>query len=616
MTFSIQRAGAVIFVICLMFVALIGRVAYLETYGRQNTLPKADRQQHQTLTLYARRGGIFDRNGLVMAGTMQHQSVFVDPHFMHEVFDQEGRSQLDKDQAMSKLAALIDKDVLDLERILADRSDSRFIKIADNLDDYRCKEIEKLNIPGVGLTPVNMRTYPMGGLAAHVLGDCGKDGHGLEGIELRYDKLLSGKDGWERVLKDARRRPIAVSADDYLPPQHGQHLVLTIDSNLQMYAEQALKEACIKNKAKRGEAIVMDPRTGEVLALANWPSFEPENIDDVPPENRRDNALVSPYEPGSTIKPFIVGPALQWHKTRLNEKWPITGETWRTYYGRTITDVHAYGPLATWDVLVKSSNIGMSMLGERLGNPLLHKALASWDFGKPTGIELPGEDPGLLKPLSRWGKASTESVSQGYELMVTPMQICRAFCAYGNGGRLVKPTLIRGVLDADGNLVSKNEPLHPWQLPQVVEPRTALELRRVLCDVVIRGTATGARSDIWNIFGKTGTAHISEGKAGYSHTKFNSSFICGAPAENPRLVCAFIIHEPDRAIAHYGGSVSGPAAKEFLEKALTYLQVPPSPELSPPPPDVTSVLVNFDPKIYKPRPQKKTAQQQTADARE
>src|SRR5581483_461256 len=257
-----------------------------------------------------------------------------------------------------------------------------------------------------------------------------------------------------------------------------------------MIAEQELKSACEEFKAKRGEVVVMDPRSGEVLALANWPTFDPQNYQYATPEMRRNSTLWMPYEPGSTIKPFIMGPALKWRATRPNEVWPIPGIQYHVPNStRTVTDVHAYGPLATWDVLVKSSNIGMSMLGERLGNPLLHKALASWDFGKPTGIELPGEDPGLLKPLSRWGKASTESVSQGYELMVTPIQICRAFCAYGNGGRLVKPTLIRGVLDADGNLVSKNEPLHPWQLPQVVDPRTALELRRVLCDVVIRGTA-------------------------------------------------------------------------------------------------------------------------------
>jgi cell division protein FtsI (penicillin-binding protein 3) len=598
-TFSTRRAGAVIAANCLIFCLLIGRVAYLQTFGRQGTFTKADNQQHQRVTLPARRGNAYDRNGLLMAGTVQHQTLFIDPHFMHEVFDADGKSQIEKDDAMMKLASLVEKDPLDLERLLADRTDARFVKVADDIDDYRIAEIQKLNMPGVGFVPSNVRVYPMGGLAAHVLGDTGKDGHGLEGMELRFDKMLAGKDGYERVLKDARRRPLFVAADDYLPPQHGQHLVLTIDSNLQMFAEQALAEACIKNRAKHGEVVVMDPYTGEVLALANYPSFDPQNIDDVKPENRRNNALVSPYEPGSTIKPFILGPALMWHQTRPTEVWPIPGITWHTPYGRTITDVHGYGPLATWDVLVKSSNIGMSMLGERLGNPLLHKALVSFNFGSQTGIELPGEDPGRVNPLVKWQKTSTESVAQGYELMVTPIQICRAFCAYANGGRLVRPTLIRGVLDADGHLVTRNEPVSLSDLPRVIDPQTAAQMRRIMADVVVRGTATSGRSDTWNFFGKTGTAHISEGKRGYSQTRFNSSFIGGAPYENPRLVVAFIIHEPDKSIAHYGGTVSAPAAKEFFEKALAYLQVPPSPDLAPPGPGIANVLVHFDIKAYK-----------------
>ncbi|HEX4794673.1 MAG TPA: penicillin-binding protein 2, partial [Humisphaera sp.] len=539
-TFSTRRAAAIIVVICLAFCVLVGRVAYLQTYGRQGTLPKAERQQHQTATLQARRGNAYDRNGLLMAGTIQHQALFIDPHFINEVFDEEGRNPLDKDEAVFKLAHLVGVDPMQIAHALGDRGDSRFVKIADDVDDYRIAEIQKLNIPGVGFVPTNVRVYPMGGLAAHILGDCGKDGHGLEGIELRFDKMLSGRDGYERVLKDARRRPISVAADDYLPPEHGQHLVLTIDSNIQMFAEQALAEACRTNKAKRGEVIVMDPQTGEILALANYPSFEPQNIDDVAPENRRNNALVSPYEPGSTIKPFVLGPALMWHVTNPTEIWPIPGKEWHTAYGRPIKDVHAYGHLATWDVLVKSSNIGMSMLGERMGNLQLYRALRTFDFGKPTGIELPGEDPGRVNPLAKWQKTSTESVAQGYELMVTPIQICRAFCAYGNGGRLVRPTLIRGVLDADGHLVARAKPVSLRDLPQVIDPQVAAQMRRIMSDVVVRGTATAARSDTWNLFGKTGTAHISEGKRGYSLTRFNSSFICGAPLENPKLVVAFI----------------------------------------------------------------------------
>ena len=271
--------------------------------------------------------------------------------------------------------------------------------------------------------------------------------------------------------------------------------------------------------------------------------------------------MTDPYEPGSTIKPFILGPALQWNETKLTEIWHIPGKRYITPYGRPIEDVHAYGPLATWDVLVKSSNIGMSMLGERMGNEKLRRALASWGYGKQTGIELPGENAGRLNPLKKWTKYTTESASQGYEIMVTPVQLCRAFCAYANGGRLVQPTLIRGILDNDGNVISKTGRVNLDGLPQVVDPQAARDIRNVLCDVVVRGTAAGyGRSDTWNIFGKTGTAHISMGKAGYSLTKYNSSFVCAAPAENPRLVVAMIVHEPDPNIAKYGGAVSAPGS--------------------------------------------------------
>jgi cell division protein FtsI (penicillin-binding protein 3) len=255
----------------------------------------------------------------------------------------------------------------------------------------------------------------------------------------------------------------------------------------------------------------------------------------------------------------------------------------------------------------------MSMLGERMGNPKLYQALAGWGFGRPTGIELPGEDGGRLNPLRQWTKYSTESVSQGYEVMVTPVQLCRAFCAYANGGRLVQPTLIKGTLDAGGKVVTKNVARNVGpskspdlqMMPEVLDPMTAAEMKRVLCDVVVRGTATKARSDTWIVFGKTGTAHISEGRGGYSADRYTSSFLCGAPAENPRLVAAFIIHEPDKQwatqnnLSHYGGAVAAPGATRMLERCLAYLQVPPSPELQPPPPGIASVLYGFDPKVYK-----------------
>ncbi len=608
--FSVGRAGAALSGIAVLFVLLIGRVGWLQTLGRQETIQRAERQQHQRAVLFARRGDIFDRNGVVMAGTVQTRAVYADPHYMQEVFLEDHHSLAEMDEAVARLGKLLGKEPYELTQFFSDRFESRFVKIADNVDDATCDQVQRLALPGVGVAASDRRYYPMGSIASQLMGGSQHDGHGLDGLELKFDKLLSGRDGYIRAAKDAQHRPISVAAEDYLLPEHGKHLVLTIDANIQIYAEQELAAACQKFEARHGEVVVMDPHTGEVLALANYPTFNPQN-NEAPPELRRNSALVSPYEPGSTLKPFVMGPALNWHMTRLDERWPITGMRYRTPYGRTVSDVHFGGPLVTWDVLVKSSNIGMSMLAERMGNPSLHLALAAWGFGRPTGIELPGEDPGRLNPLRRWNKFSTESVAQGYEIMVTPLQLCRAFCAYANGGRLVQPTLIRGILDAQGKVSRENvgnihfTPAGP--ATQVIDPAVAAQLRRVMCDVPIRGTAAptadneGGRSDTWTIFGKTGTAHISQGPGGYSDTRFTSSFLCGAPAEDPRLVVAFIIHEPNKSKGHYGGAVSAPGAKHLIERSLAYLQVPPSPPMTPPPPAIQPLLNHFDINAYKPK---------------
>jgi len=596
--FSTARAALVMSIIITCFAALIGRVVYLQTVGRQLTLERAERQQHQKETIVSRRGCIYDSTGMLMAGTIQTRTLFLDPKFMQDCYQSEGHSLVEMDDAIAKLGKIIDKDSFELSRLLGDRATSRFIKIIEHLDESTCAEIEKLDLPGVGLIPENQRYYPMGSIAAHLLGGTGKDGAGLEGLELKFEKQLAGRNGSKRTLKDARHRSLAVAAEDYIPPRHGQHLILTIDGNIQMIAEQELAAACEQYQGKRGEVVVMDPRTGDILALANWPTFNPQNLDDSDPQVRRNRSLTDPYEPGSTIKPFLAGPAMAWRITKPNEIWPIPAIKWNPFGRRIVTDVHHYGPLATWDVLVKSSNIGMTMIGMRMGNPNLHRALEGFGFGHVSSVELPGEDPGMLKPLAKWGMNSTVSVSQGYELMVTPLQLARAFCAYANGGRLVQPHVVKGWLDVEGNVVSREQPRELRMLPEAVDPLTAAGMKRILCDTLIRGTAKGSASTVWNIFGKTGTAHISEGARGYSPTRFNSSFIGGAPAEHPRVVICMVIHDPNRTLGHYGGVVSAPAAAKVLERSLAYLQVEESPDLPPPPDEIARVLVNYNASDY------------------
>lgn len=598
---SSLRASIVFGLLVVAFLAMVGRVGYLQSWGAQRNIARAERQQFQAEPLYARRGSIFDRNGMLMAGTVQSQSLFVDPKFMIEQFAAEGREPLlALDEAVAKLCRLIDRDTLEVSQILGDRANARFVRLADNLDERTIQQIEKLDIPGVGFAPSNVRYYPMGSIASHVLGGVNAEG-GLEGIELKFNSLLAGKDGTKRTLKDARRRPIFVDADDYIPAQHGQALILTIDANVQTIVEQELAAACEKYKARSGEAVVLDPWTGDVLALANYPTFNPQILSEASPERRLNRAIVVPYEPGSTIKPFIVGPALAAKVTKPTEIFHTNGAAWPAGYGgRMIRDVHGYSQLALWDVLVKSSNIGMSMLGQRLGNRGLHSALKNFYFGEKTGIELPGEDPGLVNALRRWTRYSTESISQGYEMRVTPLQLARGMCAFANGGRLVEPRVVRGTVDESGKIVRHAPRLEFAKLPQVVDADTSAQVRRILSDVLVRGTAQKARSKTYNLFGKTGTAHSVRNGA-YSDENYTSSFIGGGPFENPQLVVAIVIHDPDKSLAHFGGTVAAPAAGAVLDRALAYLQVPASPDLPLPSPQVQDVLYAFDPKLYKRR---------------
>jgi cell division protein FtsI/penicillin-binding protein 2 len=604
-SFAPIRAAFVMVCIGIGLLALIGRVSYLQTYGRTQTIAKADRQQHQNETLRARRGCVFDSTGMLMAGTIQQKALFIDPKFMAECFQEDGRTLSDMDTAINTLANILDMDSFELAQLLGERAQSRFIKIAENIDEGTAEQIMKLDFPGVGMTPMNVRYYPMGAIAAHVLGGTGTGGTGLEGVELKFEKLLAGKDGFKRTLKDARRRPIAVTAEDYLPPLHGQHLILTLDANIQMVAEQELARTCETYRAQRGEAIVMDPKTGDVLAMANWPTFNPQTIDETTPDIRRNRCLTDPYEPGSTLKPFIVGPALQWRMTKLHEVWQMPFHQYKSpLRAKPVADVRkSHKALATWDILVKSSNIGMTMLGERMGRDSIHRALDHFAFGRRTGIELPGEDPGYLNKPKEWVPSDLVSAVQGYTVMVTPIQLARAFCAYANGGRVVTPRILKGVLDAEGNVVSRSETKGLQLLPEAIDPITAAEVKRTLCDTVIRGTAQKARSTNWNFFGKTGTAHVAKGGS-YNESAYTSSFLAGAPAENPRLVIAFIIHEPDKAhaeaqgLSYYGGGVAAPGASRVLERSLAYLQVPASPQLAPPPPQIASVLYNYNARQY------------------
>lgn len=594
--FSPSKAGAVFALLLTLMAALCVRAAWLAAAPDSRILALTDRQHHRIVPIPARRGTVFDRHMLVMAGTVQTRTVFVDPAFLIAHYQQPGRSLTELDDKLLQLSAMLDLDSVELLQQIEQRPDRRFLRLAEHLGDDADEHIRRIGLAGVGVLPASQRHYPMGSVAAHVLGGVRSDQAGLEGIEQRFEAMLAGRNGHKRTLTDSRGREVRVDPVDYLPPVHGRHLVLTIDANIQMMAERQLAAACEASRAKRGEVVVIDPHTGQILALANYPSFSPQNPQDSPQEVRLNRAVVVPYEPGSTLKPFLVGPALMWRVTRPEQVWHVPTGPLVTSYGRRVNDVHSYGDMTTWDILGKSSNKGMSMIAQLMGQARMHKALTMLGFGSPSGIELPGEHPGRVNPLRRWTRYSTESIAQGYEMMLTPLQLARAFCAYANGGKLISPRIVLGSLDNNGELAPTEA--HPAQ--QVVDPAAALMIRSMLTDAVIRGTGTKAHSKTWNFFGKTGTAHISQGAAGYNESSYTSSFVGGGPAESPRVVLAMIIHEPDRSIAHFGGTVSAPYAGALLSELMAYWRVPASPRPTPPPAAVWPNIIRPNHRLYAP----------------
>lgn len=636
------RAGVLLAVLVAGFAAMAARVAYLQTYGREETVRQADRQQHRQQTLPARRGSVFDRNGLLLAATAHRRVLFADPLFMAEQFAAHAERERQRiaqreervrqgrvvpepteaermrangrfpgryrpwevgvdaaiDAALAEVAQLVGVEPSDLVRAVRLRPDARFVRLAERIDDATAARVMTLRIPGLGFLPMPVRTYPMGDFASHVLGGVSKDGRGIDGLEQRYDAILSGRDGFLRQLSDSRGRPIAATADDFVAPVHGRHLVLTIDMNIQMIAEQELRASIAEFNARYGEVVVMDPWTGEILALANWPTYDPSAYLQAPPEARMNRALVAPYEPGSTIKPFIVAPAMQQGVVRLADSFHLHGGRYRTPYGRMITDVHGYDRLNVWDILVKSSNIGMSLIVQRMTTAQLHDALSGFGFGRPTGVELPGEAGGRLSAPRRWSRLTPDSLAMGYEVMVTPLQLATAMSALANGGVLVRPTMVKGVVDDQGVV----EPLGGRGAAgtRMLEPQTAAEVRSALADVMARGTGTRARSDTYNIFGKTGTAHLVDpATRRYSNDRYTSSFVGSAPLEHPRLVVAFVIHEAEKNGRNYfGGTTAAPGAALVLERSLRYLGVEPSPPLPPPPAGLIAGLHQFRPEAY------------------
>jgi cell division protein FtsI (penicillin-binding protein 3) len=545
---SNHRIRIVLLLFCLLFAVVLGRAAWLQVVRGPQFETMAERQQRETIEIPAGRGTIYDRTGEPLAIGEQATTVYADP-----------RAVEDPKRAARAVGRSLGLDPDDVYRDLTDRSRG-FVYLARKADRYRAALLQKQEIPGLGFYAEELRSYPQGDVAATVLGYAGLDNEGLEGLERSLDKALAGRPGYEIVVKDPFGRAIDVVSGR--PERPGRNVVLTIDHQIQANAEQVLAAHVERWGAKGGTAIVMDPRTGAILALANAPTFDANRFPGVPAERRRNRAVTDVYEPGSTFKVVTVSAAL--------EEGLVTPETsfWLeptiSVADRVIRESH-YRPAQTMTVkqiLTESSNVGTVTIGRKLGEGGLASWIERFGFGRQTGIDLPGESPGMVLPLERWSGSTIGTVPIGQGIAVTPVQMAAAYAAIGNGGVAEPPHVVEKV---GGKRVDAG----PGR--RIVSKRTADQVMSMLRSVVVEGTGTSAAIPGYTVAGKTGTAAKPEN--GVYVSKYVASFVGLVPAKNPRLAVLVAIDEPRGAI--WGGVVAAPAFAEIARFDLQYLEVPP-----------------------------------------
>ncbi|HEV3497765.1 MAG TPA: penicillin-binding protein 2, partial [Actinomycetes bacterium] len=555
-----RRLLALLILSVLAFLAISGRLIVLQVFDAGSLDQAAARQRLTVLDLPATRGRIFDRNLNDLALSVPARAIWADPRLVR-----------DKPRTAARLASTLGVKKATLAERLA--SKGRFVYLARRIPKVRGDIVQRMNLPGVFVEVDVARRYPSGTVAAQVLGFVDIDGHGQAGIEQQYDGLLRGHPGKIQLERDPQGRAIPQGRRSLEPAEPGTDLVLTIDQHLQYVTEQALHRAVRDHKAKAGSVVVMSPRTGEVLAMANVPTFDPNRIARSKPEARKNRAIADVFEPGSTNKTITAAAALQHGivtprtETIVPDNLPLCPE-------KTFRDSHSHAPeLMTFaDIVAQSSNVGTIMAARDLGADRLYKAQVDFGYGRRSGVDLPGESPGILRDAKTWycTDLGTNAIGQG--VAVTVLQMASVYATVANNGVLRSPTLLRGTVDARGHIAKASR--KPGR--RVLSARTAQTLSRILEGVVAEGgTGTLAALEEWRVAGKTGTARKPDNvRGGYKPGAYVGSFIGFAPAERPAVVVAVVIDEPTRG--YYGGSVAAPVFREVTRTALRRLGVVPT----------------------------------------
>jgi cell division protein FtsI (penicillin-binding protein 3) len=503
-----------------------------------------------------KRGTIFDRRGREMAVSIDAASIAIRPAKVAHV-----------DAVARDLAAVIKQPAAELKAKLT--SGKPFVWVKRQATPKETEAVRELKIPGIQLVTETRRFYPNRTLAAQVIGFTGMDGRGMEGVEFFYDNDLRGTDTSVRVLRDALGNGFQAEA----PPEtdgSGKNLVLTLDQTVQHITETALLETVEKSRARSGIAIVLEPATGAILAVAHAPTFNPNSPSEVKKSEWRNRSITDPFEPGSTLKVFGAAAALEFAK--ISPKTTFNCENGAYRIGKNIVhDVHRYGVLSLADIIKFSSNIGAIKISEKVGPERLYQTLRGFGFGQKSGIDSPGETTGLLMPYRKWSDIDTAAISFGHGISVSAVQLVAAFAAIANDGLLMKPYLVQAVTDKQGQVLQQ---FAPQEVRRVISRQTAATLREILATVVLPGgTGTHAALEGYTAAGKTGTARKVDESGRYSDDRHVASFIGFAPVENAQIAVLVVIDEPKGQI--YGGAVAAPVFKAICQPVLNYLNVPP-----------------------------------------
>lgn len=549
--------------VAIAFVAVLIRVVQLQKW------PSESLGAHRPNTVsvreeLARRGDLLDRRGRVLASTRLGYRLFVDPSLVDDVTT-----------VAIDIAELLNVNPVPLDRRLQERMHTKYAVMIPLLEDTQVETIRSARLKGVGLEQVPVRHQPYGELGSQIIGIVGADHIGLSGMEYRFRHELKAHHGELRYLRDASRRAMWIESGGYDPGRDGLDLRLSIDLELQRIAEEELNTQLEAYNAGGGRLIVLDPRSGELLAMADIlrdrTDREPFSTDEdrkIAPGLGRIRCVSDPYEPGSTFKPFIWAKATELGRAQPDEMFDTHLGRMRMPGAGVIRDSHPYEELDWEMVLVKSSNIGMAQVAVRMSEAEVQKAVWDFGFGRSSGSGLPGESNGLVTAKENWNLYSQTRVSYGHEIAVTPLQLVRAFSAFARDGSLPIVRILAGRRD-DGVPAA-------WIEQRPISESVALQTRYVMHRVMLEGTGRGAHEGAkYRMFGKSGTAEMPNFKeGGYYRDRYVINFIAGAPLEDPRLVVLCVIEDPDPSIGHYGGAVCGPVVRDVMNRALTYLGVP------------------------------------------